>query len=93
MHAPAALHLEDAHPLDAALAVVTLALGVIGLALVVGDAHLAAVVTGGVGVLSGLWGQLVSETRSERFLDIIGLVSCAVAAALGLALGDFSFSG
>jgi drug/metabolite transporter superfamily protein YnfA len=93
VHAPAVLHLEETHPVDAVLAVVTMALGAVGLLLVLGDADRAATVTGGVGVLTGLWGQMVSRTRPERFLDVIGLVCAVVAFALGLAFGDFTFNG
>jgi hypothetical protein len=93
MHAPAALHLEETHPMDAGLAVITLALGVAGLLLVVADANIAGAVTGAVGVLSGFWGQLISRTRPERFLDVIGLGAAAVAFALGMAYAGINFSG
>jgi hypothetical protein len=98
MHAPAALHLEalhldEVHPMDAMLAVVTLALGVTGLLLVAVDANRAGAVAGAVGVLLGLWGQLVSRTRPERFLDVIGIGAAAVAFAVGMAYGGINFSG
>jgi len=93
MHAPAALHLEQTHGLDGLLAVVTLTMGVVGLALVGFGAHRAGMALGAVGVLSGFWGQYVSNTRFERFFDIVGLVSAAVAFAVGAALGGLSFNG
>lgn len=93
MHAPAALHLEDTHPVDGALAVGTLVLGALGLLLVAVDADIAGAVAGGLGVLTGLWGQLVSRTRPERFLDVIGLGAAAVAFALGMAYGGINFAG
>ena len=93
MHAPAALHLEQTHPIDAGLAVVTLALGAAGLLLVAVDADIAGAVAGAVGVVLGLWGQLVSRTRPERFLDVVGLGAAAVAFAVGMAYGDISFNG
>lgn len=96
MHAPAALHLEDAHPLDALLAVVTIALGAVGLVLVAVDTESAsrtAMALGAVGVLTGLAGQLLSRTRSERFLDVIGLVAAALAFALGAANAGLTFPG
>ena len=93
MHAPAALHLEDTHAVDGGLALVTFALGAVGLLLVAADADIAGAVAGAVGVLSGLSGQLVSRTRPERFLDVIGLVASAVALAVGLAFGGIDFAG
>jgi deoxyxylulose-5-phosphate synthase len=93
MHAPAALHLEETHPMDAGLAVATLAFGVAGLLLVVADANLAGAVVGAIGVLTGLWGQLISKTRPERFLDVIGIGAAAVAFAVGMAYAGINFSG
>ena len=87
MHAPAALHLEDAHASDALLALLTFALGAAGLVLVAGDAMTAGTACGVAGVATGLWGQMVSRTTSERFLDVIGLVAAAVAVAIGLLTG------
>jgi hypothetical protein len=93
VHAPAALHLEETHAIDAGLALVTFALGAVGLLLIVADANIAGAVAGGVGVMTGLWGQLISRTRSERFLDVIGLGACALAFALGLAYGGINLTG
>jgi hypothetical protein len=93
MHAPAALHLEDTHVADAGLALVTIALGAVGLLLVAADQHIAGAVAGAVAVLTGLSGQLISRTRPERFLDVIGLVAGAVALATGLAFGGLTFAG
>jgi hypothetical protein len=93
MHAPAVLHLEEAHGLDAALALLTFVMGAVGLALVAAGIDRAGMACGAVGVVSGMWGQLVSRTRSERFFDVVGLVAAAVAFALGAAFGDLTFSG
>lgn len=93
MHAPAVLHLEEAHSLDATLALTTFVLGAVGLALVALSVDRAGMVCGALGVVSGMWGQLVSRTRSERFFDVVGLVAAAVAFALGAAFGDLTFSG
>lgn len=94
MHAPTALHLhlDDTHAADAVLAVLTVVLGGVGLALLAVDS-VAAMVCGAVGVVSGLSGQLVSRTRAERFADITGLVAAALAFALGAATGQLTFSG
>ncbi|MCU1599997.1 MAG: hypothetical protein JWO22_706 [Frankiales bacterium] len=93
MHAPAALHLEQTHAMDAVLAVAAFALGAVGLLLVAVDANRAGALAGLLGVGAGLWGQLVSRTRSERFLDVIAIGAAAVAFALGMAYGGIDFSG
>ena len=92
-HAPAALHLEQTHGSDLLLALAAFALGIAGLLLVVLDAPRAGMWCGVVGVAAGLWGQMVSRTRSERFADVIGLVAAAVAFAIGAAQGGLTFSG
>lgn len=93
MHAPTVLHIEQTHRLDLTLALAALSLGVLGLALVGLDAHKAGMSFGAAGVVAGMWGQLISRTRSERFADVIGLVAAALAFALGAALGGLSFNG
>lgn len=98
MHAPAALHLEalhleETHPLDAITAVLTPLLAVVGLVSLAFDAHHVAIYCGAVGVFSGLLGQMFSRTRAERFLDVVGLVSCAVIFAVAAAHGGLSFNG
>lgn len=92
MHAPHALHLEalhveDVHASDALLAMLTFCFGAVGLGLVAGDAMQAGAVCGAAGVVTGLWGQMVSRTTSERFLDVIGLVAAALALAIGAITG------
>ena len=87
MHAPASLHLEDVQPADGSLALATMLFGVMGLLLVTFGQHAATqvgTVVGAVGVLAGLSAQYVSRTRSERFVDIVGLTLSALAFALGL---------
>lgn len=93
MHAPTALHLEETHPLDAITAILTSLLAVVGIISVAAGAHRLGMWCGAVGVVSGLAGQMFSRTRSERFLDVVGLVACAVAFAVGAALGGLSFDG
>jgi hypothetical protein len=93
MHAPAVLHLDEVHGLDAVLALVAAVCGLTGLVLVGLEAHRAGMAFGAVGVVAGLWGQMVSRTRSERFADVVGLVASALAFALGAALGGLAFNG
>lgn len=98
MHAPNALHLdalhmEETHPADAISAVLTSLLAVVALVSVAVGAHRLGMGLGAVGVLSGGIGQMISRTRPERFLDVVGLVGCAVAFGVGAALGGLSFNG
>jgi len=93
MHAPTALHLEQTHGVDALLALGSFLLGTIGLLLLAIGAPEVGMACGAVGVVGGLWGQLVSRTRSERFFDVIGLVSAAVAFAVGAAQSGLTFTG
>jgi membrane associated rhomboid family serine protease len=91
MHAPPALHLEQTHGTDRLLALAAFILGAIGLLLVAVGEPIPGMLCGAVGVVAGLWGQMISRTRSERFLDVIGLVAAAVAFALGAAFGSLTF--
>jgi hypothetical protein len=93
MHAPAALHLEETHPFDAITAVATAVLALVGIISVAAGGHRLGMYCGAVGVVTGLAGQMFSRTRSERFLDVVGLVTCALAFAVGAALGGLSFNG
>jgi len=90
MHAPNmhldALHMEETHPSDAISAVVALVSVAVG-------AHRLGMGLGAVGVVTGGIGQMISRTRPERFLDVVGLVGCAVAFGVGAALGGLSFNG
>lgn len=92
-HAPVSWHLEDTHLADSALAVVTFVLGAAGLLAAALSSPMPAAWLGAVGVMTGLWGQMVSRTTSERFLDVIGLVAAAVAFGLGAAAGGFAPAG
>ena len=93
MHAPTALHLEEAHSVDALLAFATFFLGTVGLLMVAFGAPEVGMWCGVAGVLGGLWGQMISRTRSERFLDVVGLVAAAVAFGIGAAQSSLHFLG
>ncbi|MEU0189701.1 hypothetical protein ABZ250_07555 [Streptomyces afghaniensis] len=77
------------HPLQDALLAVTLVLGITSFitALVDEDLHLLSSWTGLVGVLTGAYGQWVSETTRERFGLILGLGAAGVGFFLGMAHG------
>ena len=71
---------------DHALAAATLTLGAAALILLA-VSHEAAAWTGIAVVFLGLWSQLVSRTRPERFENVIGATAGAIALAVGLAQG------
>ena len=71
---------------DHALAAATVTLGALALVLLA-VSHEAAAWTGLVVVFLGLWSQLVSRTRPERFENVIGATAGAMALAIGLAQG------
>jgi heme O synthase-like polyprenyltransferase len=71
---------------DHALAALTVTLGAAALVLLA-VSHEAAAWTGLVVVFLGLWSQLVSKTRPERFENVIGATAGAMALAIGLSQG------
>ncbi|MEU3600831.1 hypothetical protein ABZ714_19225 [Streptomyces sp. NPDC006798] len=76
------------HPLQDTLAGVTLVLGV--LAFVSSwfpGLHLLSSWTGLIGILTGAYGQFISETTRERFVLVLGLGASAAGFYLGLAHG------
>lgn len=78
------------HPIENVLTVATLLLGLA--ALVTGlivSAHVVACWTGALGFLIGLYAQYVSATTAERALNIVGIVTAFVGAALGIYHGGF----
>ncbi|MET9426242.1 MULTISPECIES: hypothetical protein [unclassified Streptomyces] len=76
------------HPVQDTLMVVTLVLG--ALAFITAQfhgLHLVSSWAGLVGILTGAYGQYISETTRERTLLIIGLGASAVGFFLGMAHG------
>jgi hypothetical protein len=86
------------HPLLNAAAVFTLVVGLVafglGMYLRYGSVStalaVAASVTGLVSILVGLTGQMLSATREERIILVVGMVAGFVGLAMGLAHGGFS---
>ena len=74
---------------DHVLAIVTLALGAAALVLLA-FSYVAAAWVGLIGVVTGGYSQLVSETRPERFETIIGITAAALAVGIGLARGGLT---
>ncbi|MCX4824338.1 hypothetical protein OG883_31685 [Streptomyces sp. NBC_01142] len=76
------------HPLQDTLVAVTLVLGAIAFVSAMFDnLHLLSSWTGLVGILTGAYGQFISETTRERFPLIIGLGASALGFFLGMAHG------
>ncbi|MBA2807500.1 hypothetical protein ACH40E_08055 [Streptomyces acidicola] len=76
------------HPVQDTLVAVTLVLGVVSFVTAMFDhLHLLSSWTGLVGILTGAYGQFISETTRERFGLIVGLGASAVGFFLGMAHG------
>ncbi|WP_330305792.1 MULTISPECIES: hypothetical protein [unclassified Streptomyces] len=76
------------HPLQDTLLVVTLVCGITAFVSSMFDSlHLLSSWAGLVGILTGAYGQFISETTRERFGLILGLGFSAVGFYLGLAHG------
>ncbi|WP_055523627.1 hypothetical protein [Streptomyces graminilatus] len=76
------------HPLQDRLLAVTLVLGVTAFVTAMFHSlHLLSSWTGLVGILTGAYGQFVSETTRQRFGLILGLGASAVGFFLGMAHG------
>ncbi|MFD5912521.1 hypothetical protein ACFWHL_27730 [Streptomyces massasporeus] len=77
------------HPLQDALLAVTLVLGLTSFlsAIIDEDLHLLSSWAGLVGILTGAYGQWISETTRERFGLILGLGLSGVGFFLGMAHG------
>lgn len=69
--------------LDHALATAAVAVGVIGLLLAALSLPVPAIALGAIGMAVGLWGQMMSTTRAERFVDLTGLLVSFLALAVG----------
>ncbi|MET8078204.1 hypothetical protein [Streptomyces sp. NPDC005303] len=76
------------HPLQDTLLAVTLVLGITAFVTAMfHNLHLLSSWAGLVGILTGAYGQWVSETTRERFGLILGLGAAAVGFFLGMAHG------
>ncbi|WP_326753738.1 hypothetical protein OH738_20080 [Streptomyces hirsutus] len=76
------------HPVQVALLAVTLVLGVTSLVTAMFQhLHLLSSWTGLVGILTGAYGQWISETTRERFGLILGLGASAIGFFLGMSNG------
>lgn len=78
----------ERHPVENALAAVTVALGVVSLLLAGWDElHVPGAWIGGVGALVGVWAQMISATTAERWVIVFGLGGCMVGFYLNMSHG------
>ncbi|MCT9081303.1 hypothetical protein [Streptomyces fulvoviolaceus] len=76
------------HPLQDTLLAVTLVLGIMSFVTAMFHSlHLLSSWTGLVGIITGAYGQWISETTRERFGLILGLGTAAIGFFLGMAHG------
>lgn len=79
---------DRSHPVQDALLAVTLLLGVVSFVTAMFHSlHLISSWTGLVGILTGAYGQWISETTRQRFGLILGLGASAIGFFLGMAHG------
>ena len=78
------------HALDEGLAATVLVLAGVALVSLFAEAWKPAVWIGLLTAALGLWSQLVSESRRERFETVVGATLGVVVAAVALAHGGFA---
>lgn len=79
---------DKSHPVQDTLLAVTLVLGAVAFVTAMfHHLHLLSSWTGLVGILTGAYGQFISETTRERFGLIVGLGASAFGFFLGMAHG------
>ncbi|GLW64605.1 hypothetical protein Arub01_28490 [Actinomadura rubrobrunea] len=79
------------HPVENALAVSAITIGLIALVLgFIPATHFFGAVAGVIGLPLALYSQLISATTGERWLNVIGMVTSFVGAAFALRHGGFS---
>jgi hypothetical protein len=80
----------QSHPRENRLVLITVILAVIALACAfVESLHIIASIAGLLGMIVGLWAQLVSATTAQRWVIVIALGAATIGFAFGLANGGF----
>lgn len=80
----------QADPRANRLVIATVVLGVIALACAfVASLHIVASIAGLLGMIVGLWAQMVSSTTAQRWIIVIALGAATIGFAFGLANGGF----
>jgi hypothetical protein len=81
---------EQSHPRENRLVVVTVVLAIIALGCsFVESLHILASIAGLLGMIVGLWAQMVSATTAQRWIIVIALGAATIGFAFGLANGGF----
>lgn len=79
------------HPLLNVMTMFTLVAGIVSFALgLIVRTHLVATVLGLAGFGIGMYAQMVSATRAERMIIVVGITASFVGMGLGIAHGGFS---
>jgi hypothetical protein len=78
------------HPFINAAAAYTVAAGLASFIIgMINTASLAGTILGGTGFIVGLIGQMLSVTRAERMVLVVGIVASFIGAGLGFAHGGY----
>ena len=81
----------ERHPVENALAVASITIGLIALVLgFIPPAHFFGALAGVIGLPLALYSQMISATTGERWLNVIGMVASFLGAAFAVSHGGFS---
>lgn len=80
----------ERHPLESALAVAAITIGVAALILgSIPGTHFFGALAAVIGLPLALYSQLISATTNERWLNVIGMVAAFIGGAFALSHGGF----
>lgn len=80
-------HHLPVHDRDHQLSALTLGLAGVGAVLLLLGLTAAGTAFGGLGLVAGLVAQMLSSTRGERWVDILGILASFLVLAIGASLG------
>ncbi|TDD91698.1 hypothetical protein [Actinomadura rubrisoli] len=82
----------ERHPLESALSVAAITIGIAALILgSVPATHFFGAVAAVIGLPLALYSQLISATTNERWLNVIGMITAFIGGAFALRHGGFTF--